>query len=422
MKLNVDKLGKVAITVEKNYHSVSKAYDRLVIVEERNTYTTYISRRPVPVGKQLSDREYWIPLGRRSNTVSVNNFIILNSTNDLPATQDEVEAPYLIDGVGYFWVGSDGDTLGGKYQSVHLQGESVYDIYVRNGGTLSEEDWLASLKGEKGETGQKGEKGEKGDAFTYDDFSDEELESLRGPAGKDGAQGPRGVQGPAGPMGPAGPAGSDGHSPKLTVGSNGNWFIDGIDTNVPANGGTSAAGNCIVETDTHVIFYVTPASGDNASQFTFENGRMLNDTIVYSVSTKYTIKYMPNYLSYFRITMNPVKNVSIVSHLNSGSEVYLKNINTGDEFTVSGGIDYRDGITTVVHDSDTASLVSIEGIFNKPNLQENNTTRAGAIPVPSIPDTLDFPESIDVKVGDNVIATINIVTIDATTSELQPRI
>ena len=51
------------------------------------------------------------------------------------------------------------------------QGLSAYEVYLENGGTLSEVDWLASLKGEPGKDGQDGKDG------------------------KDGEQGPQGVPG-----------------------------------------------------------------------------------------------------------------------------------------------------------------------------------------------------------------------------------
>lgn len=35
-------------------------------------------------------------------------------------------------------------------------GKSAYDIYVDNGGILTETEWLASLQGEKGEPGEDG--------------------------------------------------------------------------------------------------------------------------------------------------------------------------------------------------------------------------------------------------------------------------
>jgi len=70
-----------------------------------------------------------------------------------------------------------------------IQGLSAYQIAVQEGFVGSEEDWIASLKGEKGDTGDKGEKGdtgEKGDSFVYSDFTPEQLESLKGQKGDPG--------------------------------------------------------------------------------------------------------------------------------------------------------------------------------------------------------------------------------------------
>ena len=61
MKLAKQDLGKVAITVEKNYWNAIRAYDRLVIVEVMGV-GCYISRKPVPAGIQYDNREYWIKL------------------------------------------------------------------------------------------------------------------------------------------------------------------------------------------------------------------------------------------------------------------------------------------------------------------------------------------------------------------------
>ena len=41
-------------------------------------------------------------------------------------------------------------------------------------------------------------------------------------------------QGTKGDKGDKGDKGEDGHSPVITIGENGNWFIDGVDTNVYA--------------------------------------------------------------------------------------------------------------------------------------------------------------------------------------------
>lgn len=61
MESVIKKLGKTSITVEKDYHSSEKEYNKLTIVEEEGTFKTYLSRKPVPIGTELTNREYWIP-------------------------------------------------------------------------------------------------------------------------------------------------------------------------------------------------------------------------------------------------------------------------------------------------------------------------------------------------------------------------
>ena len=61
MESIIKKLGKASITVEKDYHSSEKEYNKLTIVEEQGAFKTYLSRKPVPVGIELTNREYWIP-------------------------------------------------------------------------------------------------------------------------------------------------------------------------------------------------------------------------------------------------------------------------------------------------------------------------------------------------------------------------
>ena len=98
-------------------------------------------------------------------------------------------------------------------------GDSAYEIAVKNGYTGTETEWLASLKGDKGDKGdtgatgpqgiqgiqgekgdtgeqgiqgiqgvkgEKGDKGDKGDAFTYADFTAEQLAELKGEKGDPG--------------------------------------------------------------------------------------------------------------------------------------------------------------------------------------------------------------------------------------------
>ena len=61
MESVIKKLGKTSVTVEKDYHSSEKEYNKLTIVEEEGTFKTYLSRKPVPIGTELTNREYWIP-------------------------------------------------------------------------------------------------------------------------------------------------------------------------------------------------------------------------------------------------------------------------------------------------------------------------------------------------------------------------
>ena len=52
-------LGKVSITIDKNPWNQNKNYDRLVVVRPSGAYKTYISRKPVPAGTEITNEEYW---------------------------------------------------------------------------------------------------------------------------------------------------------------------------------------------------------------------------------------------------------------------------------------------------------------------------------------------------------------------------
>ena len=80
-----------------------------------------------------------------------------------------------------------GERLQGSINRLHeLRGYSAYEVAVLEGFEGTEEEWLASLKGEQGETGPQGPKGE------------------TGPQGEAGPQGPRGETGPQGETGNSG--------------------------------------------------------------------------------------------------------------------------------------------------------------------------------------------------------------------------
>lgn len=308
MKLKLDNLGKVSITVEKEYWNINKSYDRLVIVEERGTYTTYLSRVPVPKGVLLDDRNYWIAFGKRQ-AINISNYTVLANEDQLPRTAEEVTAPYLINDTVYVWVGENGNAVDGKYNAISFKGpkgddgKSAYELYLDNGGTLDLVAWLATLKGETGPRGESAYEaamriraayGEarisieewleslKGKAFTYEDFTTEQLESLRGPRGLTGAQGLRGLTGPIGPAGPQGPAGQDGATPVVSIGSNGNWYVNGQDTGKPSRGpqGTPGEGGgaANVYMDDEKIYIVVGTNIASPSISTIPNDKISLNT------------------------------------------------------------------------------------------------------------------------------------------------
>ena len=86
-----------------------------------------------------------------------------------------------------------------------------------------------SIKGDKGEDGigitsiEKTSSNENIDIYTIT-FSDGKTQTFQITNGKDGAQGIQGLPG------------EDGKTPEIKVGDNGNWFIDGVDSQIKAIG------------------------------------------------------------------------------------------------------------------------------------------------------------------------------------------
>ena len=86
-------------------------------------------------------------------------------------------------------------------------GESAYETALKLGFKGTEEEWIASLKGQKGDkgdTGPIGPKGEKGDT------GPQGVQGAKGDKGDKGDRGPQGIQGPVGPQGEVGPQGPQG--------------------------------------------------------------------------------------------------------------------------------------------------------------------------------------------------------------------
>lgn len=94
MLLQIDKLGKVAVTVEESYWSNDKDYNKLTIVEApKGEYKTYISRKPVPAGTVLTNRKYWIPFSslKEEIVLDFNTFVNL-WTENLRETNERLDS------------------------------------------------------------------------------------------------------------------------------------------------------------------------------------------------------------------------------------------------------------------------------------------------------------------------------------------
>lgn len=83
-------------------------------------------------------------------------------------------------------------------------GKTAYQHAVDNGFVGTEQEWLASLKGEKGDTGEVGPQGPQGVK------GDTGLQGPKGDKGEPGDKGETGLQGPQGPQGPKGDPGETG--------------------------------------------------------------------------------------------------------------------------------------------------------------------------------------------------------------------
>lgn len=92
MRLSVDNLGKVAVTVEENYWSVEKDYDKLTIVEQEGVFGTFISRKPVPAGIPLTNRTYWIRFSSLKEEIVLQFNELVTELRGLEVSVDEKEA------------------------------------------------------------------------------------------------------------------------------------------------------------------------------------------------------------------------------------------------------------------------------------------------------------------------------------------
>ena len=163
------------------------------------------------------------------------------------------QTPYV--GInGNWWIGTTdtGVTAGGRNGMDGAAGKSAYEIAKENGCTLSETEWLASLKGADGQNGSNGKSAyeiAKEAGLTTAATEAEWLERLKGAAGaagqdgrdgQDGQDGRDGQDGKDGVDGKDGADGKDGDTP--FIGTNGNWWISSTDTGVKAAGSQGEQG------------------------------------------------------------------------------------------------------------------------------------------------------------------------------------
>lgn len=124
MKPYIKNLGKISITVDKDYYNATKPYDRLVIVEKEND-GTYISRQAVPANTSITNREYWIPL------VTINgsfDYMIETTTEELRNLKADGN---LIPGMNYMITDYNPTVTG----TVHIADRTVNisnQLYLKN--------------------------------------------------------------------------------------------------------------------------------------------------------------------------------------------------------------------------------------------------------------------------------------------------
>ena len=232
-----------------------------------------------------------------SNLVSVKKTMLSSEHFSLLSTSGEHSIPITFEGKTTTVV------IKIEYSEVRKQLMAIYTLATTEGGfTGTYEEWLAGIQGEAGEDGHspvitigtngnwyidgvdtlvqaQGLQGEVGngisaialtkteglvDTYTIT-YTDGTTSTFTLTNGADGLQG---IQGEAG---------EDGHSPVITIGTNGNWYIDGVDTLVQAQGLQGEVGNgisaiALTKTEGLVDTYTITYTDGTTSTFTLTNG------------------------------------------------------------------------------------------------------------------------------------------------------
>ena len=94
MKLQIEQLGKVALTVGGLWDK-TKDYDKLVIVsieDGENGVKSFISKKPVSAGVSIFDRTYWLPVANDIKSIS-KAYLDKVFNNDIPTPDREWVIP-----------------------------------------------------------------------------------------------------------------------------------------------------------------------------------------------------------------------------------------------------------------------------------------------------------------------------------------
>lgn len=170
-----------------------------------------------------------------SDGTSVNILGSYNSYSELKQAHPtgNVGDAYIVQGNMYVWSKEENDWIDvgdiqgpqGEAGKDGSNGKSAYQIWLDNGNVGTEEEYLASLKGEKGDTGEQGPQGEqgpKGDTGATGEKGEQGIQGEQGPQGEQGIQGPKGDTGEQGIQGEKGDKGDTGETgPKGDKGEDG---------------------------------------------------------------------------------------------------------------------------------------------------------------------------------------------------------
>lgn len=196
MKIIKDNLGKVAITCN-GYWDKALPYDRLCIVItsiKANNISTFISRKPVPAGIEITNEEYWMRLGNSIDFKTINGHSILGEgdilidtslyriVNKLPTDNIEEKIYVLvsygseIDNDHTEWVYIDnqweklGDSTFVRFEDLGVEvtdelSRNELKRFVTNGRSVGIINTIDVTKGENGSINISGKKSSRGGGY-----------------------------------------------------------------------------------------------------------------------------------------------------------------------------------------------------------------------------------------------------------------